>query len=132
MKSSIFACLDTRPTLFYTYTLMNDIHSRLKEIRQYFKLSIREFSKEISYSHGVYGQVEHGDRPPTDRIIQLITSKFNINKEWLLTGHGKMFDSSPIDIRLKKILQIYNTVDNTYRDFLLEQSKLLLKFYKEK
>jgi transcriptional regulator with XRE-family HTH domain len=111
--------------------VINDITDRLKEIRQYYKLSIREFSKEISYSHGVYGQVEHGDKQPTDRIIKLITSRFNVNEEWLLTGKGKMFGSSPKDIRLEKILDTYNIIDDTYKEFLLEQSKLLLKLFKK-
>jgi transcriptional regulator with XRE-family HTH domain len=111
---------------------MIKIHDRLKEIRQYYKMSIREFSKEISYSHGVYGQVEHGDNEPTERIIQLISSRFNVNKEWIKTGKGKMFNSTPTDIRLDRILEIYNTIDGTLKDCLLEQSKILLKIYKDR
>jgi transcriptional regulator with XRE-family HTH domain len=111
---------------------MNDTHRRLKAVRQHFKLTIREFSKEIAYSHGVYGQIEHGDREPTDRIIQLISSKFNVNKEWLLIGKGEMFASPPPDIRLNKILEIYNTVDDNLKEVLLEQSNILHKIYKNK
>ena len=111
---------------------MKQVHDRLKEIRQYFKMSIREFSKEIYFSHGVYGQVEYGTREPNDRIIQLISSRFNINKDWIFTGKGDMFSSEPPDIRLEKILEIYNTVDNTLKDCLLEQSKILLKIHKKK
>ena len=104
---------------------------RLKQIRKHFKLSIREFSKQIYFSHSVYGQVEIGQREPNDRIIQLICSKFNVNKDWLLTGNGNMFDSPPPDIRLEKILEIYNTVDETLKDCLLDQSKILLKIHKK-
>ena len=118
--------------MFYNYTGMSDIHDRLKEIRTHFKLTIREFSKEIYFSHGVYGQVEYGNREPNDRIIQLISSRFNVNKEWILSGKGKMFSTTPPDIRLEKILDIYNTLDNTLKDCLLEQSKILLKIHKRK
>ena len=111
---------------------MKQVHDRLKEIRQHFKMSIREFSKEIYFSHGVYGQVEYGTREPNDRIIQLISSRFNINKNWILTGKGDMFSSQPPDIRLEKILEIYNTVGDTLKDCLLDQSKILLKIHKEK
>jgi len=96
------------------------------------KMSIREFSKEIYFSHGVYGQVELGTRDPNDRIIQLISSRFNINKKWILTGKGNMFMSGPPDIRLEKILEIYNMVDETLKDCLLDQSKILLKIYRDK
>jgi transcriptional regulator with XRE-family HTH domain len=95
-------------------------------------MSIREFSKEIYFSHGVYGQVETGNRDPNDRIIQLISSRFNVSKEWILTGKGGMFSSPPPDIRLEKILEIYNTLDGTLKDCLLEQSKILLKIYRDK
>jgi len=110
---------------------MNDVHIRLKEIRKHLKLSIREFSKEIYFSHSLYGQVEFGTREPTDRIIQLISSRFNVSKEWILTGKGEMFTSAPPDIRLEKILEIYNTIDGTLKDCLLEQSRILLKIHKE-
>jgi len=111
---------------------VTNIHERLKKLRKCLNLSIREFSKEISYSHSVYGQVEHGDREPSDRIIQLISSRFNTSKEWIMTGKGDMFSSEPPDIRLDKILEIYKTIDPTLKDCLLEQSKLLLKIYKDR
>jgi len=96
------------------------------------KLSIREFSKEIYVSHSLYGQVEYGTREPNDRIIQLISSRFNVSKKWIMTGQGEMFTSDPPDIRLEKILEIYNTVDGILKDCLLEQSKILLKIYRNK
>jgi len=110
---------------------MSDVHIRLKEIRNHLKLSIREFSKEIYFSHSLYGQVEFGTREPTDRIIQLISSRFNVSKEWILTGKGQMFTSSSPDARLEKILEIYNTINGTLKDCLLEQSRILLKIHKE-
>jgi transcriptional regulator with XRE-family HTH domain len=111
---------------------MVEIHDRLKQIRKTLKLSIREFSKEIYFSHSLYGQVEYGHREPTDRIIQLIASRFNVNKEWIKTGEGEIFVSPPPDIRLEKISEIYNTVDETLKDCLMEQSKILLRIYKDR
>jgi hypothetical protein len=43
-----------------------------------------------------------------------------------------MFDSPPPDIRLEKILEIYNMVDDTLKDCLMDQAKILLKIPKEK
>ena len=93
-------------------------------------MSIRDFSKHIYFSHGVYGQVEYGTREPNDRIIQLICTTFNVNKDWLLTGKGEMFSSEPPDYRLEKILEIYNTIDDTLKECLLNQSEILLKLNK--
>ena len=110
---------------------MEEINERLKHIRKLLKLSIRDFSKEIYFSHSLYGQVEFGKREASDRIIQLISSRFNVNKEWIKTGKGEIFISPPPDIRLEKILEIYNLVDETLKDCLLEQSKILLKIHKD-
>jgi transcriptional regulator with XRE-family HTH domain len=111
---------------------MTNIHDRLKKIRKHLNLSIRNFAKEIYVSHSLYGQVEHGDREPSERLIQLISSRFKVNKEWILTGKGNMFSSEAPDIRLDRILEIYKTIDGTLKDCLLEQSKILLRIYKNK
>jgi hypothetical protein len=42
-------------------------------------------------------------------------------KTGLKTGIGDKFTSLPPDIRLEKILEIYNMVDDTLKDCLLEQ-----------
>jgi len=107
------------------------IHDRLKQIRNSLKLSIRDFSKEIHYSHSLYGQVEYGNREPSDRIIQLIVSKFNVNKDWLISGKGTMFSSEAKDLRLEKILKIYNTVDDSLKNVILKQSEIILNYHKK-
>jgi len=118
--------------MYYNNTEMSEIHTRLKEIRKQFNLSIREFSKEIYVSHSLYGQAEYGTREPNDRIIQLISSRFNVSKKWILTGEGDMWTSPPPDVRLERILEIYNMVDETLKECLLDQSKILLKIYRDK
>jgi transcriptional regulator with XRE-family HTH domain len=95
-------------------------------------MSIRDFSKEIYFSHSLYGQVELGNREPSNRIIHIISSKFNVSKKWILTGKGEMFFTPPLDIRLEEILEIYNTIDETLKECLLEQSKILLRIYRDK
>jgi transcriptional regulator with XRE-family HTH domain len=111
---------------------MKQVHERLKEIRTSLNLSIREFSKQIYISHSLYGELELGHRKTTDRIIQLISSRFNVSKDWIKTGEGEMFTSPPPDIKLERIIEIYNTLDGMLKDCLLEQSDILLKIYKDK
>jgi len=106
------------------------IHDRLKQIRTHFGLSIREFAKKINYSHSLYGQVEYGNREPTERILDLIIAKFNVNKEWIITGKGEMF-SEIKDLRIDRILEIYNKVDDSLKNALLAQSEILYKLYRK-
>jgi transcriptional regulator with XRE-family HTH domain len=104
----------------------------LKELRTELGLSIREFSKHIYISHSLYGEIELGHRNLTDRIIQLISSRFNVSKDWILKGQGEIFTSPPPDIKLERIIEIYNTLDGLMKDCLLEQSNMLLKIYENK
>jgi transcriptional regulator with XRE-family HTH domain len=115
---------------------MNTVHERIKEIRLALGISQVEFSKRIFISKSFYADVETGkkigEKNVQDRIIQLISSQFNVNNEWLKTGEGEMFTNTPPDIRLEKLLDIYKRLDGSLRDCLVEQSGILLKLQKEK
>jgi len=110
---------------------MTGINDRLRQIRGHFNLSMREFSKKIGYSHSLYGAIECGKRDPTDRIIDLIVSKFNINRNWIFKGEGEMINSNQSDLRLNRILEIYNTIDDSLKNALVAQSEILLKLYRK-
>jgi transcriptional regulator with XRE-family HTH domain len=111
---------------------MNEISERLKQLRKTLNLSIRDFSKQIYIGHSLYGVIELGNRPISDRIVQLISSRFNVSKDWILTGKGEMFTAPPPDVRLERLIEIYNTLDGMLKDCLLEQSNILLRIYKDK
>jgi transcriptional regulator with XRE-family HTH domain len=110
---------------------MNTVYERIKEIRNKLGLSQVEFAERILISKTFYGYIELGKRNVNDRIIQLISSQFNVNKEWIKTGEGDMFTSPPPDVRLERLTKIYNDLDGSLRDCLLEQANSLLKL-KEK
>ena len=110
---------------------MSDVSNRLREIRKYFGLSIREFSQQIYVSNSLYGSIEHGDRELSDRICQLIVSKFNVNKDYILTGKGSMFDADmPPDTRLNRILEIYNEVSDPLKEMILQMSRTILEHHR--
>ena len=111
---------------------MNQINARIKQIRSVINVSQREFSKKIYISQGSYGEIETGVRNVNDRIIQLICSEYNVNKEWLKTGNGNMFneDEKP-DIRLEHLIEIYRKLNKPLQDYLVDQTELLFKAYSE-
>jgi transcriptional regulator with XRE-family HTH domain len=106
---------------------MNTVHERIKEIRSKLGVSQVEFAKRILISKSLYGYIELGKKKIHDRIIQLISLQFNVNKEWIKTGEGDMFTSPPPDLRLEKLTEIYNELDGSLRDCLIEQANSLLK-----
>jgi transcriptional regulator with XRE-family HTH domain len=110
---------------------MNPVNDRIKKIRSVLKLTQVNFSKKIFISQGSYNDIETGTRKVNERIIQLICSQFNINKDWLKTGKGEMFYKEKPDIGLEHLIEIYKQLDNPLKEYLLEQSELLLKFNDE-
>jgi transcriptional regulator with XRE-family HTH domain len=110
---------------------MKTIYERLKEIRTALGISQREFSKRIYITQGFYGDMELGKKNINDRIIQLISTQFGVNKEWIKTGEGEMFVSPPPDMRRERLVEIYNQLPGWLQDCLIEQSHLLLKKYKK-
>ena len=89
------------------------------------------FSKQIHISQGSLGEIETGFRNVNDRIIQLICLQFNVSKNWLKNGTGKMFDKEKPDIRLEHLIEIYKQLDMPLQEYLIQQSENLLKLNTE-
>ena len=111
---------------------MAEMKERIQEIRKELNISQRDFAKKVFISKSLLCDIEKGSRSINDRTIQLISTEFNINKDWLLTGEGDMFTAPPPDIQLEKLINIFNQLDQSLRDCLLEQSKALLKIKKDR
>jgi transcriptional regulator with XRE-family HTH domain len=111
---------------------MEQVYQRLKKLRTTLNLTQRKFSKHIYISQGLYGEVELGHREASDRIVQLISSRFNVSKDWILKGEGEMFSAPPPDIQLERLIAIYNELDDFLKHCLVEHSDTLLRIQKEK
>lgn len=68
------------------------MNERIKEIREYYSLSQKEFGERIELKQNSVAVVERGKRNLSERSINLICKEFSINKTWLLTGEGNMFN----------------------------------------
>ena len=67
------------------------MNERIKKIRKHFKLSQEEFAKRIGIKRTAISNYEIGRNLPVDAVIALICREFDINEEWIRTGHGTMF-----------------------------------------
>jgi len=110
---------------------MNPENERIKKVRAVLQISQREFSKQIFISQSSLGEIETGIRKVNKRIIQLICSQFNINKDWIQNGKGNMFDVEKPDIKLKHLIEIYKQLDKPLQNYLIQQSESLLKLHNE-
>ena len=123
--------LKQRSFITYHRKVMDEVRKRIKLVRETLGISQRDFAKQIFISQTLLGDIELGNRKVNDRTIRLITTEFTVNKNWLLTGEGDIFSAPPVDMQLEKLIEIFRQLDGGLRNYLLEQSKGLLKIHKE-
>lgn len=65
---------------------------RLRDLRtKHLKLTQQEFADSIKLSRSNVGNIESGIVQLTQRNIDAICEKFNVNEVWLKTGEGEVF-----------------------------------------
>jgi len=111
---------------------MEEIGERVRKLRSQLKISQQQFSRCIFISQSLLADIELGKQGVNDRIIHLISTEFNVNKNWLTNGEGSMFNSEMPDIRLEAVIDIFNQLDDELQEYLLSQAKFILKMKKER
>ena len=75
---------------------MKSINDRIAAV--YKKLDIKqfEFAEKIGVSQAYISKLfkEDSDKTPSDRLIRIISTEFNVDENWLRTGEGEMFNES--------------------------------------
>lgn len=84
---------------------MESIGERIRKLRKYLTLNQTVFGKNIGLPQSVVTAWECGARIPNERQIILISSYYNVNKNWLLTGDGDMFNALTPDEELTQIFK---------------------------
>jgi len=104
------------------------INERLKAVRTALKLSQRNFSKEIYTAQSVLNRMEKGINPISDRTIELVCYRFNVNRAYLREGKNEpVFCEIPNDIKLNNLYKIFEELNGLFQDYLIVQAKELLK-----
>jgi transcriptional regulator with XRE-family HTH domain len=111
---------------------MKPVYERIKEVRKKLKMSQVDFSERILLSKTYYGDIEIGKKKVNDRVIFIVSKQFNVNEDWIRTGKGNMFNENTPDFMKDKLMYIYNQLNISLRDCLVEQSEILLKLQKNK
>jgi transcriptional regulator with XRE-family HTH domain len=107
------------------------INERIKTVRKTLNLSQIIFSKGIYLSNGYYADIELGNKKANDRIIELISTKYGVNRHWLETGEGNMFDKTPPDRDMEQMITIFRELQPGYKGLVLNIIGQLLKLQKE-
>ena len=70
-----------------------DINSRIFELRKFLKISQTDFGNGIGVSRGVIKNIDENKVEAKPLLIEQICKMYNVNKQWLLTGEGEMFNA---------------------------------------
>lgn len=71
------------------------IGERIKFLRkEKLNLTQPDFGKRVEISSAAICKIENGDRNPSDQTIKLICREFNVNRFWLETGKGNIFNDT--------------------------------------
>jgi len=101
------------------------VMERLKSVRHTLNVSQKVFAKSIFVSTSYYACLESGHRKIKDTILDSITKIYNVNKEWLLSGKGKMFDTEPPDVKLEELISIFKRLNGHFQGYILDQVRHL-------
>lgn len=96
---------------------------RLRQLRKALKINQTNFAKQLGITQTAYSMIENGNNPLSDRHIKVICSSFNVNENWLRTGEGDMFFSSPYE---KEFIEIFSNLAPATQQYLLLMAKELL------
>lgn len=113
--------------------------NRLKEIRNYFQLSQREFASKINISQSSLAMFETGSRKIKEIHINRIISEFPINEQWFRTGEGKMLNQLSqkeqllfnIEESLIKDDKFIKNFVNTYMQLNSNDKKVITEFFEK-
>lgn len=68
-------------------------NTQIKKIRELLGLSQSVFAEELNLQRNSISLIENGKRNPSERTINDICDKFNVNKNYLINGKGEPFVS---------------------------------------
>ncbi len=122
---------------------------RIKKIRKNAKLTQVQFGERLGVKGNTVTGYETGVRIPSDAVKFLICREFEINREWLETGQGDMYDiplddtaiaasnileneNVPFYDTIKRIIQIYEKLDSDAQDVINKEIEDFLENAKKK
>lgn len=128
------------------------MNRRIKEIRSALGLTQQEFAERLSLKRNTIATYEMGKASPSDRTINDICDKYNVNETWLRTGKGEMFnelpeedevaayvsdlleddEGNPLYDIIKEIMHTYSELTPKSQEVIRDFSAQLLKNLKEK
>lgn len=97
---------------------------RLKEARKTLGFNQTDFAKHLGITQTAYSMIESGNRPFADKYAKVICATFGVSEQWLRSGSGEMFVSTPYE---KEFSSIFSKLAPETQKYLLLMAKELLE-----
>lgn len=106
--------------------MQNNINDRIIQLRKHLCLTQDAFGERIGASRSVIKNIEYNVTDPKPLLLQQICKEYNVNREWLETGEGEMFNPVDLDVELAGYFgSVLADEQGSFRkDFLTALSKL--------
>ena len=101
---------------------------RIRAVRKKLGLNQADFAKQIGLTQTSLSMLEMGNNIVTEKNIKLICITFNVNEQWLRTGEGQMFNSSPYT---KEISDIMESLTSETQQYLILMGRELLNIQEQ-
>ena len=79
--------------------------TRIFELRNRLNLTQTEFGEKIGLTRNAIAAYERGNANPTGTAIMAIVTVFHVNRAWLETGEGDMFDQSYEQVETARMIE---------------------------
>jgi len=95
-------------------------------------MSQSEFGKKLGVSRDVIGNIEYGRVIPKKIFTEHLCSIFDVNKDWLYTGKGNMFNDLVDESKeLNEALDLFSQLNPSLQKYALKQIKGLFDIQRE-
>lgn len=74
---------------------MNTVGERLRLIRQQLEMTQEQLAQRLGIGKAALSMIETGKANLSMRNKNILVQDFNVNPEWIDTGHGPMFNAEP-------------------------------------
>lgn len=81
------------------------IGDNIRALRELKNMSRREFGEALYVSQDVINNLERNRVSPTELMIKCICDTFHVNREWLETGEGEMFEPTTQQDETAKLIE---------------------------
>lgn len=100
----------------------NTVNKRIMLLKKELGLTDVQFCGRADISTFTLHKIKNNEEISQKIVFSIIDADFNVNKEWLLTGKGKMFAEAK---------QAVQEVQNPYRDALVSELKQQVTYLQE-